>query len=111
MSDGAATGIVGPVPGTQVPRFAGSSTFARSPPIDERSDYAIAVLGAPFDGGTSFRPGARFGPAAVRQASRNLRPAYHPELDVTPYQKVQVVDAGDVPCNPFSIDEALNQID
>jgi agmatinase len=103
--------IVGPVSGTRVPRFAGSSTFARLPRVDEVPDYSVAVLGAPFDGGTSFRPGARFGPAAVRQASRNLRPAYHPDLDVAPYQRVQVVDAGDVPCNPFSIDEALEQID
>jgi agmatinase len=104
-------GIVGPVSGTQVPRFAGSSTFARLPRVDEVPDYSVALLGAPFDGGTSYRPGARFGPAAVRQASRHLRPAYHPDLDVAPYQRVQVVDAGDVPCNPFSIDEALEQID
>ncbi|TJZ97924.1 agmatinase [Actinacidiphila oryziradicis] len=110
-SDGVPTGIVGPVAGTVVPRFAGSSTFARLPRVDEVSDYAIAVLGAPFDGGTSFRPGARFGPSAVRQASRNLRPAYHPDLDVSPYERLQVVDAGDVPCNPYSIDEALQQID
>jgi agmatinase len=60
------------VSGTKVPRFAGSSTFACLPRIDEVSDYSIALLGAPFDGGTSFRPGARFGPAAARQASRNL---------------------------------------
>nr|WP_198167670.1 agmatinase [Microbispora sp. ATCC PTA-5024] len=104
-------GIRGPVSGTEVPRFAGSPTFARLPRVDEVRDYSVAVLGAPFDGGTSFRPGARFGPAAVRQASRNLRPAYHPDLDVAPYRRVQVVDAGDVPCNPFSIDEALEQID
>jgi agmatinase len=104
-------GIVGPVSGTEVPRFAGSATFARLPRVDEVTDYSVAVLGAPFDGGVAFRPGARFGPAAVRQASRNLRPAYHPGLDVTPYERIQVVDAGDVPCNPFSIDEALKQID
>jgi guanidinobutyrase / D-arginase len=56
-----ADGIIGPVSGTEVPRFAGSSTFACLPRIDEVSDYSIALLGAPFDGGTSFRPGARFG--------------------------------------------------
>jgi agmatinase len=108
---GAAEGIVGPVSGTRVPRFAGSPTFARLPRVDEVPDYSVAVLGAPFDGGVSFRPGARFGPSAVRQASRNLRPAYHPELDVAPYRRLQVVDAGDVTCNPFAIDEALAQID
>lgn len=101
---------VGPVDGTQVPRFAGASTFARMPAIDQVSDYEIAVVGAPFDGGTSYRPGARFGPLAIRTASRHLRPAFNPGLDVAPFERVQVVDAGDVPCNPFSIDEAVAQI-
>lgn len=100
---------VGPVDGTQVPRFAGASTFARIPAIDQVSDFDVAVLGAPFDGGTSYRPGARFGPLAIRTASRHLRPAYHPELDVAPFNQVQVVDAGDVACNPFSIDEAVSE--
>ena len=67
--------IVGPVEGTKVPRFAGESTFARLPRIDQVSDYDVAILGAPFDGGVSYRPGARFGPMAIRQASRHLRPA------------------------------------
>ena len=47
---------------------------------------------------------------AIRQASRHLRPAYHPDLDVAPFRTIQVVDAGDIPCNPFDIDSALNQI-
>jgi agmatinase len=102
--------IVGPVDGTVVPRFAGAPTFARLPRVDEVSDFDVAVLGAPFDGGVSFRPGARFGPAAVRQASRHLRPAYHPDLEVAPFKVLQAVDAGDVPCNPFDIDTALGQI-
>lgn len=102
--------IIGPVDATKVPRFAGESTFARLPRIDQVSNYDIAVLGAPFDGGVSFRPGARFGPTAIRQASRHLRPAYHPDLDVAPFRELQVVDAGDIPCNPFDIDSAIGQI-
>ena len=101
---------VGPVDGTKVPRFAGSATFARLPEIDRVPDYDVALLGAPFDGGTSYRPGARFGPMAVRQASRHLRPSYHPELDLSPFTAIQVVDAGDVPVTPFSIEEAMGQI-
>ncbi len=93
-----------------MPRFAGAATYARLPRIDEVSDFDVAVLGAPFDGGVSYRPGARFGPAAVRQASRHLRPAYHPDVAVAPFRVLQAVDAGDVPCNPFHIDEALTQI-
>jgi agmatinase len=103
--------IVAPVDGTKVPRYAGVPTFARLPRIDEVSQYDIAILGAPFDGGVSYRPGARFGPSAIRQASRHLRPAYHPDLDVAPFRVLQAVDAGDVPCNPFDIDAALAQID
>ncbi len=103
--------IVGPVDGTKVPRYAGAPTFARLPRIDEVPRYDVVVVGAPFDSGVSFRPGARFGPSAIRQASRNLRPAYNPELDISPFRVLQAVDAGDVPCNPFNIDEALQQID
>ncbi len=100
----------GPVDGRKVPRFAGSASFARLPEIDRVSDYDVAVLGVPFDGGTSYRPGARFGPMAVRQASRHLRPGHHVELDCSPFAAIQVVDAGDVPVTPFSIEEAMGQI-
>lgn len=102
--------IIGPVDGTAVPRFAGASTFARIPAIDQVGRYDVAILGAPFDSGTSYRPGARFGPLAVRTASRNLRPAFHPDLGIAPFRSIQVVDAGDVPVNPFVIEEAIDQI-
>ncbi|GAA4560356.1 agmatinase [Streptomyces collinus] len=101
---------VRPVDGMAVPRFAGSGSFARVPEIDRVGDYDVAVLGVPFDAGTSYRPGARFGPMAVRQASRHLRPEYHVELDISPFTALQVVDAGDVPVTPYSIDTALGQI-
>ena len=100
----------GPVDGRQVPRFAGAATFARLPEVDRVSGYDVAILGVPFDSGTSYRPGARFGPMAVRQASRHLRPGYHVELDRSPFREIQVVDAGDVPVTPFSIDTAVEQI-
>src|SRR5258708_27634946 len=47
---------------------------------------------------------------AVRQASRHLRPGHHVELDCSPLRAIQVVDAGDVPVTPFSIDAAMDQI-
>ncbi|MEU5849167.1 agmatinase [Saccharopolyspora shandongensis] len=102
---------IGALEATVVPRFAGLGTFARIPAIDAVPDYDIAVLGVPFDGGTSYRPGARFGPMGVRQASRHLRPRFHVELDTAPLEQVQVVDAGDVPCTPYSIDDAVQQIE
>jgi agmatinase len=102
--------VVGPVDGRKVPRFAGSGSFARLPEVDRVSDYDVAILGVPFDSGVSYRPGARFGPMAVRQASRHLRPGYHVELGCTPLRAIQVVDAGDVPVTPFGIDAAVQQV-
>src|SRR4051794_8441790 len=100
---------VGPVDATVVPRFAGPGTFARLPTLDEVGAAEIVIVGVPFDSGTTYRPGARFGPAHVRQSSRLLRP-YNPELDVAPFGDRQVVDAGDVVCNPFDIPGAIDAI-
>jgi agmatinase len=101
---------VGPVDATQVPRFAGPPTFARLPRLDEVERADVAVLGVPFDSGTSYRPGARFGPAHIRASSKLLR-TYNPVQDVEPFAVQQVVDAGDVACNPFEIAAAVAQID
>ena len=103
-------GTVGQVNGMLVPRYAGLSTFARLPRLEDVSDFDVSVVGIPFDGGVTYRPGARFGPSAIRQASRLLRP-YNPALDVSPFKQAQVVDAGDIPCNPFDITAALGEIE
>ena len=100
----------GPVDSLAVPRFAGAPTFARLPRIDEVSVCDVAVVGVPFDSGVTYRPGARFGPGAIRQGSRLLRP-YHPDMDVKPFALQQVADAGDIACNPFVIAEAISQIE
>lgn len=100
-----------PVSGTIVPRYAGASTFVRLPELRDVKRSDVAILGIPFDSGVSYRPGARFGPSAVRQASRLLRPQFHPAYDMEPLAELQAVDAGDVACNPFDIDEAISQIE
>jgi agmatinase len=104
-----AEGHVGQVNATAVPRFAGPATFARLPRADEVSDIDVAVVGVPFDSGVSYRPGARFGPAHVRESSRLLRP-YNPAGDVEPFAVQQVVDVGDITVNPFDIHEAVQQV-
>jgi agmatinase len=100
---------VGPIDASVVPRYAGLSTFARLPRREDVTGMDIAVVGVPFDSGVSYRPGARFGPAHIRQSSRLLRP-YNPELDALPFGSQQVVDAGDLPANPFDIGQAISQI-
>jgi agmatinase len=100
---------VGPPDASLNPRYAGFATFARLPRLEDVPRADIAVLGVPFDSGVSYRPGARFGPSQIREASRLLRP-YNPAQDVEPFSAQQVADAGDVSANPFSIDEAVGQI-
>ena len=100
---------VGPVDASLVPRFAGIATFGRLPRLEDVDRADIAIMGVPWDSGVSYRPGARFAPAAVREASRLVRP-YHPGLDVSPFAEVQVADAGDLACNPYHIEEALESI-
>jgi len=101
---------VQPVSGTAVPRYAGPSTFARLPELRDVGRCDVAILGVPFDAGTSYRPGARFGPQAIRQASRHLRTQFHPAYGTEPFVEQQVADAGDIACNPFNIAEAIEQI-
>ena len=109
-SDGDAKPIVGPVDGQLVPRYAGLTTFARLPRDEDVPGRDVAIVGVPFDTGVTYRPGARFGPSHIRQSSRLLRP-YNPELDVSPFAGQQVVDAGDLVCNPFDITTAVRQIE
>jgi agmatinase len=101
---------VGPVDATKVPRYAGLSTFARLPRLEDVEHVDVAVVGVPFDSSVSYRPGARFGPAHIRQSSRLLRP-YNPAMDIMPFHTQQVADAGDIAANPFDIQDAIAEID
>jgi len=101
---------VGQVDALAVPRFAGLRTFARLPTLPEVPRADIAVLGAPFDGAATFRAGARFGPAAVREASLLLRP-YNDALAVAPFARVQVADAGDAPASPIGVEQGHASIE
>ncbi|WP_460886923.1 agmatinase [Promicromonospora xylanilytica] len=93
-----------------MPRYAGLATYALLPTLDSVEHADVAVLGIPFDAGTSFRPGARFGPNHIREASRQLHP-YHQTHDVSLFAVHQVVDAGDLGVSPYSIDDAVATIE
>jgi len=78
------------------PRFMHLPTFMRSPLINDRSEFDIAMVGVPYDGAVTNRPGARHGPREVRSASSMIR-AIHPVTHSNPFELCRVGDAGDVP--------------
>ena len=91
------------------PRYSGPRTFARLPHTDALEEVHCAVFGVPWDGGTSFRTGARFGPEAIRSASALLRP-YNPAQRVQVFGRVSCVDRGDAPTVPGYIEETLERV-
>jgi agmatinase len=99
----------------RAPRFTGVRTFAglAHVPLERLSadpgDTELAVIGAPFDTATSWRPGARFGPEAIRSASVMLRP-WHPQHGVEVLRAGAVLDAGDVAITPGNAQRSSEQI-
>lgn len=91
------------------PRYSTPPTFAGLPTLSDVSEYDVGVIGIPFDSGVTFRPGARFGPEAIRTASRLIRP-YHVEMDSFPFAHHQVADLGNIPVTPFDIPTAVAQM-
>jgi agmatinase len=91
------------------PRFTGPRTYARLPHTTDLADADCAVFGMPWDGGTSFRSGARFGPEAIRSASGMIR-TYNPVLKAQVFGALSVVDYGDAPTAPGYIEETLARI-
>src|SRR5439155_20225070 len=79
----------------KAPRFTGIGSFMRLPQVTDMAGVDAAILGIPFDTGVSYRVGGRFGPAAIREASRLLRP-YHVEHVIEIFDHLSVVDAGDL---------------
>jgi agmatinase len=76
------------------PRYTGIRTFARAPHVTSAEAVDVAVLGVPFDTATSMRPGARFGPAGIRDASLLLRP-WNPAHKVDVFGSISLTDLGD----------------
>jgi agmatinase len=95
----------------EVPRFAGISTFMRTAHVTELETEPadVAVVGIPFDDATTYRPGARFGPRAIRAASTLLKP-YNPVLE-TNLEAIELVDHGDVPTVPGYIERTFEEIE
>lgn len=88
-----------PLDAQVIPRFAGIRTFMRLPHVTELDGVDAAAVGIPFDTGTSYRSGPRFGPEAIRSTSALLRP-YHPAFGLDLLEAVSTVDYGDLPVAP-----------
>jgi agmatinase len=91
------------------PRFSGVRTFMRLPNTQDLKNSDVAVVGAPFDTGATFRAGARFGPEGIRSVSHLLR-RYNPSLDVVIFDHLSVIDYGDVPVVPGYIEASYESI-
>lgn len=81
----------------------------RLPHMVRPEELDVALVGVPFDGGTSYRPGPRFGPRNIRVQSAMIRP-YNPVLKINPFERLRIGDFGDLPVNPLSIEETYRRI-
>ncbi|MGI8780797.1 MAG: agmatinase [Solirubrobacteraceae bacterium] len=94
----------------QAPRFTGPRTYARLPHVQDLDGVEAAVFGMPWDGGASFRSGARFGPEAIRSASGMIR-TYNAVQKVQVFGALSTVDYGDSPTAPGYIEDTLTRIE
>jgi agmatinase len=94
-------------------RYSHSATFSHRPFLADMNDLGgqdVAIVGAPFDGGTTYRSGTRFGPQAMRQIS-GLHSGYNFEMGVDLNESLDIVDVGDVSVIPANIEKTFDQID
>jgi agmatinase/proclavaminate amidinohydrolase len=95
------------VPIVSSPRYAQVATFLRLRHVPAPQGHDVVVIGAPYDGGTSYRPGTRFGPRAIRAESGLI---HGTGIDRGPnvFQLIDVVDGGDIDLSPFDMNLAID---
>lgn len=101
-----------PVSGLVTPRFGGIATFMRLPHValEQAKGIDIGIVGVPWDGGTTNRPGPRHGPRQMRDMSSMVR-KMHQTTQVVPTELANIADLGDCPVNPASVDDALKRVE
>ena len=92
------------------PRFAQPATFMRLPHVEDPRGLDVAIVGVPFDGGTSYRPGARLAPREIRSQSSLIRP-YSYFQKVAPFDRLNVADVGDIDAPPISIEKCYTAVE
>lgn len=95
-----------PIGGSELPRFAGRSTFMRLPQIEDPAEVDIALTGFPWDSGSTNRVGQRHGPREIRSNSTMMR-LVHQASRIAPYDLCRIADLGDVPVNPIDLHDTL----
>ena len=96
--------------GREFPRFSAIKTFFRLPTADLAQKFDVALFGIPFDGGVSYRPGARFAPTQVRESS-SLGRGFHMSRDIQVFQKLKVADVGDCSTVPIDLLQTYGKIE
>jgi guanidinopropionase len=109
MSEAVTKRFFEPVDAAEVPRFAGMPTFMRLPMVEDFSQLDIALVGVPFDGGTTNRAGTRHGPREIRNQSSLIRRVHHVS-GIAPYERARIGDGGDCPVNPIDLMDAMAKI-
>ena len=99
-----------PIDSVQTPRFGAIATFMRLPHVPDPSQLDIALIGVPWDGGTTNRPGARHGPRQIRDMSTMMR-RIHPTSKIAPFEIARIADLGDSPVNPIDVMDSLGRIE
>jgi guanidinopropionase len=99
-----------PVDAALIPRFGAIPTFMRLPHIADPAKLDIALIGVPWDGGTTNRAGARHGPREVRNMSSFIRKVHHVSR-IAPYKLCRIADLGDAPVNPIDLLDSLGRIE
>src|ERR687887_2198731 len=99
-----------PLSGLVMPRFGEVATFMRLPIEREPTEIDIALIGVPWDGGTTNRAGARHGPREIRNMSSFMRKVHHVSR-IAPYDLARIADLGDAPVNPIDLMDTLGRIE
>jgi guanidinopropionase len=99
-----------PVDAALVPRFGAIPTFMRLPHVPDPSKLDIALIGVPWDGGTTNRAGARHGPREIRNMSSFMRKVHHVSR-IAPYDLARIADLGDAPVNPIDLMDTLGRVE
>ncbi len=99
-----------PLSGREFPRFSAIKTFFRLPNASLKEKFDVALFGIPYDGGVSYRPGARFAPSAVREAS-SLGRGFHMTRDRNVFDVLSVADIGDSPTVPIDQAQTYEKIE